>query len=29
VLALQATDRDRAVAGITRLRELHAAARAR
>jgi hypothetical protein len=28
VLALQAADRDRAVAGITRLRELHAAARA-
>ena len=29
VLALQAADRDRAVAGITRLRQLHAAARAR
>ena len=29
VLAVQATDRERAVAGITRLRELHAAARAR
>jgi hypothetical protein len=29
VLALQAADRTRAVAGITRLRELHAAARAR
>ena len=28
VLAVQATDRERAVAGITRLRELHAAARA-
>jgi hypothetical protein len=29
VLAVQATDRERAVAGITRLRELHAAARTR
>jgi hypothetical protein len=29
VLAVQAADRERAVAGITRLRELHAAARAR
>jgi len=29
VLAVQAVDRERAVAGITRLRELHAAARAR